>query len=86
MVKIRVNISVDRNKLLKAKKKLHLFGGKLSTMFDAYLDEFVKTMDKEAGGDYRILNDKLKELEKRMAKLEEKKYGVGIKYRELRNL
>ncbi len=69
--KVRVNISVDKNKLLKAKKKLHLFGGKLSTMFDAYLDEFVKTMDKEAGGDYRVLSEKLKELEKRVERLEE---------------
>lgn len=70
--KVRINISVDKEKLLKAKKKLHLFGGKLSTMFDAYLEEFVKTMDKEFGSGHKTLNEKLKELEERVKKLEGK--------------
>ena len=42
MEKIRVNITVDKDKLEKAKTKLNLFGGKLSTLFNAYLSEFVE--------------------------------------------
>ena len=41
--KVRVNITVDGELLEKAKTKLHLFGGKLSTLFNAYLKDFVKT-------------------------------------------
>ena len=43
--KIRVNITVDSELLDKAKKKLHLFGGKLSTLFNAYLSDFVDSID-----------------------------------------
>jgi len=71
MEKVRVNITVDKDKLEKAKKKLHLFGGKLSTLFNAYLDEFVKSMDRkiESEGD---LSQKFKDLERRVKKLESK--------------
>lgn len=68
--KVRVNITVDKIKLEKAKRKLHLFGGKLSTLFNAYLDDFVKTMDKEFGEDNKQIKDKLKELDDRIKTLE----------------
>ena len=70
MTKIRVNITVEKETLEKAKKKLSLFGGKLSTLFDAYLRDFVESMDKEYGADYKSLNQKLKELEARVRRLE----------------
>lgn len=68
--KTRVNITVDAETLEKAKTKLRLFGGKLSTLFDAYLRDFVASMDKEFGADYKTLQQKIKELEGRVAKLE----------------
>lgn len=68
--KIRVNITVDYDKLQKAKKKLHLFGGKLSTLFNAYLDDFVKTMDKNYSESQKALVDRLEEIEKRLDKIE----------------
>lgn len=64
--KIRVNISVDRELLEKAKGKLNLFGGKLSTLFNAYLSEFVKSIDKISSGNY----EKIKELDGRLSKIE----------------
>lgn len=70
--KIRVNITVDKEKLEKAKQKLHLFGGKLSTLFNAYLNDFVSSMDKNFAEDYRTLSNKLDVLEKRILKLEKK--------------
>jgi cob(I)alamin adenosyltransferase len=70
--KIRVNITVDKELLMEAKKKLHLFGGKLSTLFNVYLDDFVKSMDKKFGEDSRIQQEKIKELEERIKKLEKK--------------
>lgn len=73
MSKIRVNITVDRETLVLAKKKLGLFGGKLSTLFDAYLRDFVKSMDKAYGADYKVLHEKVAELEKRLGKMEGKK-------------
>lgn len=73
MTKIRVNITVDRETLQLAKKKLDLFGGKLSTLFDAYLRDFVKSMDKEYGADYKVLQEKVIELERRLGKIEGKK-------------
>ncbi len=73
MSKIRVNITVDRETLALAKRKLGLFGGKLSTLFDAYLRDFVKSMDKEYGADYRVLQEKVAELEKRLGKVEGKR-------------
>jgi len=70
--KIRVNITVDKDKLDKAKTKLNLFGGKLSTLFNAYLDEFILSMEKDYGADYKNLQQKVKELEGRLRKLEER--------------
>ena len=69
--KIRVNITVDRETLMQAKKKLTLFGGKLSTLFDAYLRDFVASMEKEFGADYKTLQQKIKDLEVRIARIEE---------------
>ncbi len=72
MEKVRVNITVDKAALEQAKKKLHLFGGKLSTLFNAYLVEFVQSMDKQYGADYKVLQEKVLELEKRLHKLEQR--------------
>lgn len=66
-VKIRVNISVDKKTLEKAKKKLRYFGGKLSTLFDAYLEDFVSSMANQPGE-----KSKIAELEERLKRLEEK--------------
>ena len=73
--KIRVNITVDRKLLNKARKKLNLFGGKLSTLFNSYLNDFVKSMEEIPGKNYEEINEKLKELEGRMKRLEEKKFN-----------
>ena len=70
--KIRVNITVDEEVLKKAKTKLDLFGGKLSTLFSAYLRDFVETMDKEFYSERKELERKVKELEQRLKKLEGK--------------
>ena len=70
--KIRVNITVDEELLGHAKKKLNLFGGKLSTLFNAYLNDFVKTMDKTPGAEHEELVKRIKELEERVKKLERK--------------
>ena len=72
MKKIRVNITVDAGLLEQAKTKLNLFGGKLSTLFNAYLRDFVTSMDKEYGADYKSLSVKVKELETRLRRLEPK--------------
>jgi polyhydroxyalkanoate synthesis regulator phasin len=68
--KIRVNITVDKELLGKAKTKLELFGGKLSTLFNAYLNDFVETMDKNNPN--KELAKKIDELENRLRKLEKK--------------
>ncbi|MBS3077831.1 hypothetical protein J4233_06230 [Candidatus Pacearchaeota archaeon] len=68
--KIRVNVTVDSELLKQAKKKLGLFGGKLSTLFNAYLTDFVKSMDEEIGKGHKELLEKFRELEKRIEKLE----------------
>lgn len=68
--KIRINISVDKNKLEKARTKLALFGGKLSTLFNAYLSEFVESMEKEPYGERKDLERKLHDIELRLKKLE----------------
>lgn len=68
--KVRVNITVDRETLDKAKRKLSLFGGKLSTLFDAYLRDFVASMDKEFSADKKSLQKRMKELEERINALE----------------
>lgn len=70
--KIRVNITVDKDSLEKAKLKLDLFGGKLSTLFNAYLNDFVSSMDAKLGGKQSELEKKLEELQKRLDKLEKK--------------
>ncbi|MDP3881824.1 MAG: hypothetical protein Q8Q31_03015 [Nanoarchaeota archaeon] len=69
--KIRVNITVDKVLLDKAKTKLDLFGGKLSTLFNAYLRDFVETMDKEYSAEQKGMKQKIKELEERIKKLED---------------
>lgn len=72
MSKIRVNITVDKLLLDKAKTKLELFGGKVSTLFNAYLNDFVETMDKDFTSERKELERKVKELEQRIKKLEGK--------------
>lgn len=71
--KVRVNITVDKENLKKAKTKLRLFGGKLSTLFDAYLADFVKSIDKEVGVSNEELLRRMNELENKIAKMEVKK-------------
>ncbi|MEK6800740.1 MAG: hypothetical protein AABY10_06140 [Nanoarchaeota archaeon] len=68
MKKIRVNITVDKELLEKAKSKLNLFGGKLSTLFNLYLKEFVNSIEEKP--ERKSLNDKIKGLEHRIKKLE----------------
>ncbi len=68
--KIRINITVDSDKLEKAKTKLGLFGGKLSTLFNAYLSDFVSSMEKEPYENRKEMERKLKEIELRLKKLE----------------
>ncbi len=68
--KIRVNITVDAETLEKAKTKLRLFGGKISTLFDAYLRDFVASMEKNYGAEQKVLQQKIKELEMRIGRLE----------------
>jgi len=70
--KIRVNISVDRELLNKAKGKLNLFGGKLSTLFNAYLKDFVDSIDKGASENYKEMQEKIKELDMRLSKIEKR--------------
>lgn len=71
--KIRVNITVDKEVLDKAKTKLHLFGGKVSTLFNAYLADFVESMDKKVEGTHKEIISKLDEMEKRIEKVEKEK-------------
>ena len=71
--KVRVNISVDKDLLNKAKGRLDMFGGKLSTLFNSYLRDFVTTVDKKYNEDSRIKEDKIKELEERLKKLEKER-------------
>lgn len=68
--RIRVNITVDEELLKKAKTKLDLFGGKLSTLFNAYLRDFVESMDKHYDSNSKEIQIKIKELESRLKKLE----------------
>jgi hypothetical protein len=68
--KIRVNVTIDRSNLEKAKTKLKLFGGKLSTLFDAYIADFVKSMDKEPYAGSKETAQKLKDIEERLKRLE----------------
>ena len=68
--KIRVNITVEEVLLKKAKSKLYMFGGKLSTLFNAYLNDFVNR--EISTGSYGELRKKIKELEIRLKKIEKK--------------
>ena len=70
MGKIRINITVDSKNIEKAKTKLKLFGGEMSTLFDAYLEDFVSTMDRGFDENSKERNKKIKELEERIEKLE----------------
>jgi hypothetical protein len=70
--KIRVNVTVDVELLKQAKKKLDLFGGKLSTLFNAYLADFVKSMDSRIGEKHEELLREIMDLKKRVEKLEKK--------------
>ena len=71
--KIRVNITIDSKLLDKAKKKLDLFGGKLSTLFNAYLKDFVESMHGSPAKHHHELHEKIKDLENRIKDLEEKR-------------
>ena len=73
--KIRINITVDKANLKKAQKQLGLFGGKLSTLFNAYLRDFVKSAEKKesVGGVHKDLSERVRELEKKIAKMEDNK-------------
>lgn len=69
--KVRVNITVDKAALTKAKEKLNMFGGKLSTLFNAYLSDFVSSMDKNITKDK--LQNQIDEMQSRLKKLESKR-------------
>lgn len=71
--KVRVNITVDKELLEKSKRKLDMFGGKLSTLFNSYLRDFITTMDKKYNEDSRVKEEKIKELEERLKKLEKER-------------
>ena len=73
--KLRINITVDKEALEKAKTKLGMFGGKLSTLFNAYLSDFVKSIDKPVEGNIKEILEKNKELEARLKKVEDKLNG-----------
>lgn len=68
--KVRVNITVDKEKLDKVKSRLHLFGGKLSTLFNAYLDDFIESMDKNFSTASKDMAIKIKEMDERIKKIE----------------
>ena len=70
--KVRVNITVDRALLKQAKTKLNLFGGKLSTLFNSFLNDFVKSMKEPPGKEFEVLKEQVKTLEEKIKKLEEK--------------
>jgi uncharacterized protein involved in cysteine biosynthesis len=70
--KVRVNVSVDEDLLSKAKKKLDLFGGKVSSLFNAYLADFVESMDKGIDVGKKELSKKMIELEERIKEMEKK--------------
>lgn len=70
--KTRVNITVDEELLSKAKTKLNMFGGKVSTLFNAYLSDFVTSMDKNYNENQKALAEKVKELEDRVKRIERK--------------
>lgn len=71
--KVRVNISVDKEMLEKAKTKLELFGGKLSSLFNAYLNDFIKSFDEKQPINLKELGRKIKDIETRLQKVEKGK-------------
>jgi hypothetical protein len=71
--KVRVNVTVDKRLLNKAKKQLDMFGGKLSTLFNAYLRDFVTSVDKRYNENKKGLDEKFKEVEERLKKLEKRR-------------
>jgi hypothetical protein len=68
--KVRVNITVDKDLLERAKTRLGLFGGKLSTLFNAYLKDFVDTMDKKFDSSHKDLVSRIADLERKVKSLE----------------
>ncbi len=70
--KKRVNITVDKTLLDEAKKKLDLFGGKLSTLFNVYLSDFVKSIEKTTPESRDDLTKRIKDLESRIKKIEDR--------------
>ena len=70
--KVRINITVDKRNLEQARRKLGLFGGKVSSMFNAYLNDFVKSINKEPTAEHEEFVKKIKELEDRIKRLEKK--------------
>ncbi len=68
--KIRVNITVDKELLDKAKGKLEMFGGKVSTLFNAYLSDFVSSIDKKYNENQKAISERVKELEEKINKME----------------
>jgi hypothetical protein len=71
--KVRVNLTLDKKLLNKAKTKMEMFGGKLSTLMNAYLKDFVSSMDKDYNQNSKAMNEKVKELEDRLKKVEKGK-------------
>ena len=69
---MRVNVSIDKSLLYKAKKKLDLFGGKLSSLFNAYLNDFISSYEEPEYAVKKDLKQKIKELEERISKIEGK--------------
>jgi len=70
--KIRVNITVDKHLLEKSKTKLGMFGGKLSTLFNAYLSDFVESIEEKPKELYQSIMKKIGDLEERLKKMEKK--------------
>jgi len=70
--KIRVNITVDKDKLERAKTKLRLFGGKVSTLFNSYLNDFVDSIDAKYESK-KSMEARVLDLEKRLKDMEKKR-------------
>ena len=68
--KVRINITVDKRNLEQARRKLGLFGGKVSSMFNAYLNDFVKSSEKTPSSGFEELINRVRELEQRLKKVE----------------
>ncbi len=68
--KIRVNISVDKSLIDKAKKKIEFFGGKLSTLFNAFLKDFTNTIGNIDSNSLIQIKIKIDEFDQRLKKIE----------------